>query len=228
MCKELLLLLISYFILFPVTLYSVISILKEKDKNIRGKHAARFFIFLFIYHTIPFYKIIDILPFQHSTIEKAFKFDYNDKFNRERYELIFKKKYKNTYFIMGRDISKINNHEIFNCYSKNKNGWRPVIQISDHETFCNRDNGYDIYYCDNQKDNITGIFVTVLNSNANIKENLKIKDNYGTRFDYIKDNNNKPIKYRNKVNYIYFGVVEQNINDSDYYIEIENKKIKLK
>jgi len=168
----------------------------------------------------------DILPFQHSTIEKAFKFDYNDNFNKERYKLIFTKKYKNTYFVMGRNISKINNHEIFNCYSKNKNGWRPVIQIFDYGTGINHDSGYDIYYCNNKKDAITGIFVTILNSNANLNDNLKIKDNYGTKFDYIKDSNNLPIKYRNKVNYIYFGIVDHNI-DKDYYLKIDGKKIKV-
>lgn len=83
MCKELLVLLIFCFTLFPVILYSVIRIVKENDKNIKGKYAAKFFIFLFIYFCIPFYKIIDILPFQHNDIERAFKFDYNDKFNRE-------------------------------------------------------------------------------------------------------------------------------------------------
>ena len=32
----------------------------------------------------------------------------------------------------------------------------------------------------------------------------------------------------NESNYVYFGIVEQNIDDSDYYIKIKNKKIKLK
>lgn len=228
MCKQLLLLLISYFILFPVTLYSVIIILKEKDGNIRGKYAANFFIFLFIYHAIPFHKIIDILPFQHNDIERAFKFDYNDKFNRERYGLIFKKKYKNTYFVVGRELNA-NRYtlDIFNCYSKNSNGWRPVIQIFDEKTGHNTNNGYNIYYCNNKKDNITGIFINAFSSSANFKDNVKIEDKYGTQFDYIKNNKNEPIKYMNENNYIYFGIVEQNIDDS-YYIKIKNKKIKLK
>ena len=227
MCKESLMLLIICFILFPVLLYLVINIIIVKDKKIKAKYAVRYFIYVFILSLIPFYKIIDILPFQHNDIERAFKFDYNDKFNRERYGLIFKKKYKNTYFVMGRNISKINNYEIFNCYSKNSNGWRPVIQISKQETFLNRDSSYDIYYCNNKKDEVTGIFVTVLYKYANIKDNLKIEDKYGTEFDYIKNNKGEPITYRNQNNYIYFGIVEQNIDDS-YYIKIKNKKIKLK
>lgn len=32
----------------------------------------------------------------------------------------------------------------------------------------------------------------------------------------------------NESNYVYFGIVEQNIDDSDYYIKIEKIKIKLK
>lgn len=229
MCKELLVSLISYFILFPVTLYSVISILKEKDKNIKGKYAARFFIFLFIYHAIPFYKIIDILPFQHFTIEKSFRFDYNDIFNRERYGLIFKKRYKNTYFVVGRELNA-NRYtlDVFNCYSKNSNGWRPVIQIFDEKTGHYINDGYKIYYCSNKKDNITGIFITVISELSSFNDNVKIEDKYGTQFDYIKNNKNEPIKYMNESNYVYFGIVEQNIDDSDYFIKIKNKKIKLK
>lgn len=52
MYKELLVLLIFCFTLFPVILYSVIHIVKEKDKNIKGKYATRFlifFIYLFLY-----------------------------------------------------------------------------------------------------------------------------------------------------------------------------------
>ena len=229
MCKELLVLLIFCFTLFPVILYSVIHIVKEKDKNIKGKYATRFLIFLFIYFCIPFYKIIDILPFQHSTIEKSFRFDYNDKFNNERYKLIFKKKYKNTYFVVGRKLNESRyTQDIFNCYSKNSNGWRPVIQIFDEETGHNANNGYNIYYCNNKKDDITGIFISAFSSSANFKDNVKIDDKYGTQFNYIKNNKNEPIKYMNESNYVYFGIVEQNIDDSDYYIKIEKIKIKLK
>ena len=228
LCKELLVLLIFCFTLFPVIMYSIIHIVKEKNKNKKGKHAARLFLYLFIYFLIPFYKIIDILPFEHTTIEKAFKFDYNDKFNRERYKLIFKKKHKNTYFIVGREINtSVYNQDIFNCYSKNKNGWRPVIQIYDFETGFNDDSAYDIHYCSSKKDDITGIFITAFSSSANLKDNLKIKDKYGTKFDYIKDGNDAPIKYMNRVNYIYFGIVDNNINN-DYYLEINGEKIKIK
>lgn len=229
MCKELLVLLIFCFTLFPVVLYSVIHIVKEKDKNIRGKYAARFFIFLLFYFCIPFYKIIDILPFQHFTIENSFRFDYNDKFNRERYKLIFKKKYKNTYFVVGRELNASRyTQDIFNCYSKNSNGWRPVRQIFDEKTGHDVGNGYNIYYCNNKKDNITGIFISTFSSLANFKDNVRIEDKYGTSFYYIKNNKNEPIKYMNESNYIYFGIVERNVDDSDYYIKIKNKKIRLK
>lgn len=226
MCKELLVLLIFCFTIFPVIVYFLVRIVKEKDKVKRGKYATILLLFLLICPMIPFYSIIDILPFQHSNIEEAFKFDYNDIFNRERYKLIFKKKHKNTYFVVGRELNASwFNQDIFNCYTKNKNGWRPVIQIFDYETGYNDDSGYDIYYCSNEKDDVTGIFITSLS--ANFKDNLKIEDKYGTKFDYIK-NNNEPIKYRNEDNYIYFGIVNQSIDNSDYYIKIKDKKVKLK
>ncbi len=223
------LLLIYCVTLFPVIVYLVICIIREKEKYKKGKYATILLIYLFGYFLMPFYKIIDILPFEHNNIDKAFKFDYNDAFNRERYELIFKKKYKNTYFIVGRELNTdMYNQEIFNCYSKNKNGWRPIIQIFDYETGFNDDSDYDIYYCNNKKDNLTGIFITTPSSLANINDKFKIEDKYGTRFEYIKDDKAKPIKYMNNKNYIYFGIVNHNIDDNDYYIKIKGKKVILK
>jgi len=67
-CKESLMLLIICFIIFPVLLYLVIHIIIVKDKKIKAKYAVRYFIYVFILSLIPFYKIIDILPFQHSCL----------------------------------------------------------------------------------------------------------------------------------------------------------------
>lgn len=227
-CKESLILLIFCFTLFPVILYSIIHIVKEKDKYIKGKYAVRLFVYLFIYFCIPFYKIIDILPFQHSTIEKSFKFDYNDIFNREIYGLIFKKKYKNTYFVVSRELNA-NRYtlDIFDCYSKNSNGWRPVTQTFDEKNGHYINGAYKIYYCSNKKDNITGIFITAISDLSNFKDNIKIKDKYGTQFDYIKNNKGEPIKYMKERNYVYFGVVDHSI-DKDYYLKINGEKVKVK
>ncbi len=59
--------------------------------------------------------------------------------------------------------------DIFNCYSKNSNGWRPVIQTFDEKTGHYTNDGYNIYSCSNKKDNITGIFITVFSSSAILK-----------------------------------------------------------
>lgn len=162
-----------------------------------------------------------------NNIETAFKFDYNDMFNKERYDLLFKKKYKNTYFVVGRrNIIEASLPEEFNCYYKNKNGWRPVLEPFTYDITYGENDGYDIYYCNNIKDKVTGIFVTTFPSSKESKKGLEITDKYKTEFNYITDDNNEPIKYFNKINKIYFGVMNHNITD-EYYIKINGKKIYL-
>ena len=57
-------------------------------------------------------------------------------------------------------------------------------------------------------------------------KNIEITDKYKTEFNYITDDNKKPIKYFNKTNKIYFGVMDHNITD-EYYIKVNGKKIYL-
>ena len=80
--------------------------------------------------------------------------------------------------------------------------------------------------CNNTKDKVTGVFVTTFPSSEEPKKGLEITDKYKTEFNYITDDNNEPIKYFNKTNKIYFGVMNHNITD-EYYIKINGKKIYL-
>lgn len=112
------------------------------------------------------------------------------------------------------------------CYYKNKNGWRPVLEPFTYDITYGENDGYDIYYCNNTKDKVTGVFVTTFPSSEEPKKGLEITDKYKTEFNYITDDNNKPIKYFNKTNKIYFGVMNHNITD-EYYIKINGKKIQL-
>lgn len=229
MCREHIELLICCFTYFPALLYFLINIIKEKDKVKRGKYAFGYLIVMTILSCIPFDKIIDILPIQHPTIEKAIKFDYNDD-SHTKNELIFKKKYNNTYFVAVRETTSSSyedrkyTSDIFNCYSKEYNGWRPVLKISQEQKTRTFKEGYEIYFCNNKKDNVTGVFI-IVSSSSNFKENVKIEDKYGTKFDYIRDNKNEPIKYSNRDEYIYLGIVDENLNKHNYNLKINGKRI---
>lgn len=229
MCKEHIELLICCFTYFPALIYFLFNIIKVKDKIQRGKYAFGYLIVMTILSCIPFDKIIDILPIQHPTIEKAIKFDYNDD-SYTKNELIFKKKYNNTYFVTVRETTS-NWYEdrkyisdIFNCYSKEYNGWRPILKIYQEQKALTLKEGYEIYFCNNKKDKVTGVFI-IVSSSSNFKENVKIEDKYGTKFDYIRDNKNEPIKYSNRDEYIYLGIVDENLNKHNYNLKINGKRI---
>ena len=231
LCKETIILFVKYVIIWPIIIFFIIKFFKEKEKLKKGELIVKLVLFLSIISIIPIEKIIDALPFKNNNIEKAFKFQNNSMFNRVQDKIIFKKKYKNTYFIVAR---KSNNYfsdmslETFSCYYKYKDNWKPILQKSNYYATHNDSDtsGYAVYYCSNKKDKITGIFVTADADTAKLKDNLEIKDNYGTKFNYI-TNNNQPIKYFNRVNYIYFGIVDYDI-DKGYSMKIKDSSGKMK
>ena len=227
--RDMIIILIVVITFIPSLIFFLSRILKYKDdKEKRKKYATMLAIFYVVYFSIPIEKIVNQLPVNLNNIETAFKFDYNDMFNKERYSLLFKKKYKNTYFVVGRRNIPTGPSlpEEFNCYYKNKNGWRPVLEPFTCDITYGENDGYDIYYCNNTKDKVTGIFVTIFPSSKESKKGLEITDKYKTEFNYITDDNKKPIKYFNKTNKIYFGVMDHNITD-EYYIKVNGKKIYL-
>ena len=85
----------------PSLIFFLSRILKYKDnKEKTKKYATMLAIFYVVYFSIHIEKIVNQLPVNLNNIETAFKFDYNNVFNKERYDLLFKKKYKNTYFVV--------------------------------------------------------------------------------------------------------------------------------
>jgi len=207
----------------------------NKKKASRVKSIIILLVFTVVFSQIPFDKIINAI-FKFDTVEEAVKFDFTND-----YQIAYKKKYKNTYFLIGRPKKTPNALWLFASYRKTKEGLQSLIQPPGLSlTKYKREGYYEIHYFNNKEDNVTGIFI---DSNASIdkgglNENSKISDKYNTKFTYVKSNKGiplqrelifyQPLAENKKITkgYIYFGIVEQNIKD-DYYLEIDGKKIRV-
>ena len=130
--RDMVIILIVVITFIPSLIFFLSRILKYKDnKEKTKKYATMLAIFYVVYFSIHIEKIVNQLPVNLNNIETAFKFDYNNVFNKERYDLLFKKKYKNTYFVVGRrNIVEASLPEEFNCYYKNKNGIIMTLTLS--------------------------------------------------------------------------------------------------
>lgn len=194
---------------------SIIIVFVIKPKTRMARNLCSLVEAIIIFFSI---QVVSNITFSFPTVEEAFQFDYKKINNKRDYKMIYRNDYENTSFIVGRDSIK-SDYEVFNCYYNGKMGWRSIVKKSDNSV-------YDIYYCNNKKDSITGIFITEANVFKGNFEELKIKDTYKTSFEPIKDESGTIIKYDNRGNYIYFGLVEQSI-DKDYYVTINGEKVKI-
>lgn len=215
-------LIIIYSIFLPILLFLILKTIKLEDKQKRKKNASIIALIGIFIFASPLEKYIDMLPIKTPNVEQAFKFNYGNK-----YKLIFKKRYKNTYFTMGKFTDINRPFDEYSCYYKTKNGWRTLIQQSDRRTGRINYDGYDIYYCNNQRDNITGVFIAKTVHEYRFNNHKKIEDKYGTKFNFIVGENKELITYNDSKSYVSFAVVKHNISD-DYYIKIDDEIIKFK
>ncbi len=203
--------------------YLIVKYIKlNKDKNDKEKKYSIisfiFFIALIILCNI---NVVDKVPVKFNSLEKAFKYDYDDSYN-----LIFKEKYKNTCFVVAKATKKADGViNKFNCYKKIENKW---MRLGNNSTKYKKCGSYDVYYFNNKEDKITAIFIgSFFNEDA---DKIKISDEYKTKFEKIKDNNNKIIKYAEddlNSSSVYLGIIKKNIKEK-YYISINNKKCYIK
>lgn len=223
--KDFFLIIIFLLMYLPIT-YLIIKAARSKDKEERKKLANIIAISIIICYNLPVEKLIDKIPFQFNIVDEAFRFDYNNNF-----KLVFKEKYKDTYFVMGKSTDINSPFDKFSCYYKTKNGWRTLIQPSDtfavikndgiKDVFINKD---DVFIFNNKADNVTGVFIAEIVHGMELNEKSRITDKYGTEFKYITENNGKVITYNDSKSYVYFGIVKHNITD-DYYIKVDGEKI---
>ena len=210
-----------YIIFLPIMAYLIFKIIKSNDKNTRKKIALVVAIIGSIIFSKSLEHNIDKIPFQTKKIEQAFRFNYS-----EKYSLVFKQKYNNTYFLYGKSLDENSPFDEYSCYYNTKNGWRILIQPSDQYTGRINTGGYQIFYCNNKNDKVTGIFVAQIVQGSELDKSTKIKDKYGTKFTYITDKNKKPILYNDSKSYVYFATFDKNIT-KDYYIKVNEDKIKF-
>lgn len=195
-------------------------------RYIKNKRKRTLIIFIFVYvfcFSFPINYIINILPIRHDTIEDAFDFDNGF----SKYEIIYMKEINGYYYVIGKSVNKNDNIPHFSCYRKTKTGYQQANVLTNNiDNFKILDDNYIAHYM--KIDGKTTIFVS---SETVKKQKLNhesfISDQYSTVFDYVVDQNNEPIKYAESNNYIFFGIVEE-VVDNDYYLIIDNKKIKWK
>ena len=210
------------FISFGIVLF--IKMLRQNNKAKKNKYLIALVITYFICFSIPIEKCIDYIPIKHSTIEEAYMFDNG--FIKSN--ILYKKKYKNMYFIVGNVNISGNTILKFSGYKRTKNGYRTIRQPSDnYHGIKIVDNNYIINYIEDKSQNITGIFISRERNKNLLDANTKISDKYGTKFAYIKDSKENPIKYGISDNYVFFGIIDHKI-ESNYYIIVNDNKIKIK
>lgn len=210
-----------YTICLPIMAYLIFKIIKSNDKNARKKIALIVAIIGSIIFSKSLEYNIDKIPFQTKKIEKAFRFNYSKK-----YSLVFKQKYNNTYFLYGKSMDENSPFDECSCYYNTKNGWRILIQPSNQYTGRINTGGYEIFYCSNKKDKVTGIFVAKIVQGHELDKSTKITDKYRTKYTYITDKNKKPISYNYSKSYVYFATLNKVIS-KDYYIKVNGDKIKF-
>ena len=219
--KDLFLLL--YYLLFIIIGIVVFLIVRKVSKKDAKKKIVICLLFTYsLCFILPIEKIIDFIPINRNTVEEAFEFD-NGFF---KYNIIFKEKYKDTYFIIGKSVNKQNTSLKFAYYKKTKHGYRTLKQPSDSiEGLKIVNNEFIINYAKNKQKKLKGIFISRDGVENVFDDKTIIEDKYGTKFKYVTDKNGNPIKFGLSNNYVFFGVIDKDISDS-YYILINGKKIK--
>lgn len=210
----------TYIVIFPIIIFFLIRTIKSKDNRSKKTNAFITAIFILIAFETPWEKIIDSFSIKLDTIEKAFKFNYGNKYN-----IIFKEKVNDTYFVVGKPKDKNNIFLEYSCYRKTKNGWRIINRPHDNSKNEIVDGMYQIFYCNNE--NISGIFIESIPIKYKFKSNENITDKYGTKFKYIKDINNKAVLNSTTKSYIYFAPINHKISKS-YYMKINKEKLVFK
>ena len=183
-------------IIIGIPLFFIAIRVAYKYKDSRVKCTIVVMAFYVMFALVPYQRIISAIPFKFDTVEKAVKFDFAD-----RYQIMYKKRYKNTYFIAAKDRKQP--YFIFTSYKKAKNGWKSFIQPPNlHITKIKCKDLYEIHYLNNQEDEVTGIFIESFqseNAKDSLNEKTIVSDKYNTPFTYIKSKDGLPIKKNIKV-----------------------------
>ena len=196
---------------------------KTEDKKKKNKKLIILVVIFITCNILPIYYIINLIPIGHNSIEDAFAFD-NGFF---KYKIIYKEEIKGKIYLIGKSANSNDNVLRFYCYEKNNNEYRRVNKGEDKSSKMKIiEDNHVVEYIDIEDK--TAIFISDESVKKQIfTESTEVTDKYGTKFNYVVDEKNKPIKYGESNNYIYFGIVEKTITD-DYYLLIDNKKIPWK
>ena len=215
--------LIYYLIFLSVCGVLLFKSFKTEDKNKKKKKLIILVVVYITCNILPIYYIINLIPIGHNSLEEAFAFD-NGFF---KYKIIYKEQINGEIYLIGRSANPNSDDLRFYCYEKNKNEYRLVNKNKDRTSNMKiLKNNYISEYIN--IDNKTAIFISDESVKKQIfTESTEVTDKYETKFNYVVDEKNKPIKYGESNNYIYFGIVEKTITD-DYYLLIDNKKIPWK
>lgn len=221
----------TYLIGLPIFICLLFFVNRKKASRV--KSILLLLVLMIVFSLIPFNEMINAV-FKFDTVEEAVKFDF-----KNRYQIAYKKKYKNTYFLIGKPKNPYHVW-LFASYRKTKDSLQSLMQPAFFLSKYKREPPYKIHYFNNKEDNVTGIFIDSNESisHGGLNENSKISDNYNTKFTYVTTEKGFPLQRElilkqtssetKKITkgYIYFGIVEQNIKD-DYYLEIDGKKIRV-
>lgn len=212
--------LIYYLIFLSVCGVLLFKSFKTEDKNKKKKKLIILVVVYITCNILPIYYIINLIPIGHNSIEDAFAFD-NGFF---KYNIIFQKEIDDKIYIIGKSANSNDNVLRFYCYEKNNNEYRRVNKGEDESSKMKIiEDNHVVQYIDIEDK--TAIFISDESVKKQIfTESTEVTDKYGTKFNYVVDKKNKPIKYGESNNYIYFGIVEKQVNNN-YYLLIDNKKI---
>ena len=215
--------LIHYLIFLSVCGVLLFNSFKTEDKNKKKKKLIILVVVYITCNILPIYYIINLIPIGHNSIEDAFAFD-NGFF---KYNIIFQKEIDDKIYIIGKSANSNDNVLRFYCYEKNNNEYRRVNKGEDESSKMKIiEDNHVVEYIDIEDK--TAIFISDESVKKQIfTESTEVTDKYGTKFNYVVDKKNKPIKYGESNNYIYFGIVEKQVNNN-YYLLIDNKKIPWK
>ena len=215
--------LIYYLIFLSVCGVLLFNSFKTEDKNKKKKKLIILVVVYITCNILPIYYIINLIPIGHNSIEDAFAFD-NGFF---KYNVIFQKEIDDKIYIIGISANSNDNVLRFYCYEKNNNEYRRVNKGEDKSSKMKIiEDNHVVQYIDIEDK--TAIFISDESVKKQIfTESTEVTDKYGTEFNYVVDKKNKPIKYGESNNYIYFGIVEKQVNNN-YYLLIDNKKIPWK
>ena len=215
--------LIYYLIFLSVCGVLLFNSFKTEDKNKKKKKLIILVVVYITCNILPIYYIINLIPIGHNSIEDAFAFD-NGFF---KYNIIFQKEIDDKIYIIGKSANSNDNVLRFYCYEKNNNEYRRVNKGEDESSKMKIiEDNHVVQYIDIEDK--TAIFISDESVKKQIfTESTEVTDKYRTKFNYVVDKKNKPIMYGESNNYIYFGIVEKQVNNN-YYLLIDNKKIPWK